>query len=75
MSGHDFYGPCHLCGVETPERHGRILIGCCQTEGSTTITVEICIPCREELRRGQELPCPLDTGRSEGRDWYHPRCI
>ena len=58
VSSHDgaTYGPCHLCGSESPERHGVILVGCCRIEGSTrTATVEICEPCRSS-----DLPCPHD---------------
>jgi len=48
------YGPCHFCGSETPEQHGRILVGCadCRTP-SGIATVEICDECNalEDLGR------------------------
>lgn len=56
------YGPCHLCGAETPEQHGNVLIGCCRpndNDGRSQIaTVEICEKCLSELREGRSLPCP-----------------
>lgn len=46
------YGPCHICGSETPERHGRYLIGCGFIRCGCGYTVEVC----EECLDGNE-PC------------------
>ena len=41
------FGPCHLCGSETPERHGTVLLGGECECGATSI--EVCRPCRAAL--------------------------
>ena len=63
------FGPCHLCGSETQERHGVWLLGCCPIEGSTqTATVEVCGICLLKVASGTSPPCPLTPSEVRGPD-------
>ncbi len=58
-AGDESYGPCHACGVETDDRHGTVLVGCCPIAGSDHVaTTEWCDQCYAELRAGVRSGCP-----------------
>lgn len=63
MEDNDYeYGPCHLCGSETPERHGRYLLGPC-TCGAHTI--EVCAECLDRERSDHPERCPDEKCNEE----------
>lgn len=62
------YGPCHWCGSETPERHGEILFGCCQSSinPDRLLTVEVCQQCLDAFRTDpSSVRCPDEDAAAD----------